>query len=73
MSESKPVTGFISIFESKIKAQKELIKKELDKPKKERNKYALKQLLKDTNQLQKRIKAVKKYTTTTCPHCGGEL
>lgn len=73
MSEQKSVTGFISIFEAKVKKQKERIKEELDKPKKERNRHALKVLLKETNDLKKRIKKAKKQSSTKCPHCGGEI
>lgn len=73
MSDQKSVTGFISIFEAKVKKQKERIKEELDKPKKERNRHALKAMLKETNSLRKRIKQAKKQTAVKCPHCGGEI
>lgn len=71
MSDNQTITGFISIFEAKINKQKERIKEELDKPKKERNRHALKVLLKETNELKKRIKKAKKQSSTKCPHCGG--
>lgn len=73
MSEGQTISGFISIFEAKVNKQKERIQKELDKPKKERNRHALKEMLKETNSLKKRIKQAKKQTAIKCPHCGGEL
>lgn len=73
MSDNQTISGFISIFEGKVKKQKERIQKELDKPKKERNRHALKEMLKEANKLKRTIKQAKKQTSIKCPHCGGEL
>ena len=67
------ITGFISIFEKKLEKQKERIKAELDKPKKERNRDVLKSMLKETKTLQKRLREVKEHTAQRCPHCGEVL
>lgn len=64
------ITGFIGIFEKKLESQKERIKAELDKPKKERNRHTLKVMLKETKQLQRRLREVKEHSAQRCPHCG---
>jgi len=74
MSERKQIiTGFLPILDSKLKMQKDIIKKELNKPKSERNKTALKEMLRQTKKLQQTLKEAKKHTKTTCPHCGGDI
>jgi hypothetical protein len=52
---------------------KKQIKTELDKPKKERKRAELKDLLKGAKHLQNAIGKVKKQTIKLCPHCGKEV
>jgi hypothetical protein len=67
------ITGFLPILDSKLKKQKEMIQKELDKPKGERNRHALKDMLKQTKKLRKTLKDAKEHTKAKCPHCGGDI
>lgn len=74
MSTKKEIiTGFLPILDSKLKRQKETIQKEMSKPKSERNKAALKDMLKQTKKLRETLKEAKKHTKQKCPHCGGDL
>lgn len=70
---TKFVPNYISVFDKKIEDLKKKIKKELDKPKKDRNKDALHSLIADTKKLQKKIREVKEYTSLKCPHCGKKI
>lgn len=69
----KYLPNFISMFEQKLNDMRKKIDKELKKPKKERDVDVLKSLVKQANELKKRVRVAKKETATKCPHCGKEL
>ena len=73
MEQQRLLPTFTAVFEQKLQGMKKQIKKELDKPKKERRKAALKGLLKEAKRLQKLIARVKKDHGQKCPHCGKEI
>lgn len=65
--------NFLNVFEQKLTRLKKQIKGELNKPKKERSKADLKEMLRVAKGLRKVIRAVKKQNIKSCPHCGGEI
>lgn len=69
----KPILSFLNIFDRKLDDLRKRIKKEFEKPKKERSKQELKRLLHDARKLRHAIKDAKKGTSKKCPHCGGEI
>lgn len=72
-SEKNRLTGFIDVFDKRVGKLKDKIKGEMSKPKKERNKNHLKQLLKDAKRIKKHVQATKREMKTACPHCGKEI
>lgn len=66
------VTGFLSVFESKLDRLIEKIKDEYQKPKAERDKTSLKSMAKEAKKLRKLVKEMQETTSvkTTCPNCG---
>ena len=68
-------TGFHSIFSTKLKRQKEEVKKELELAKSDRRKAWLKQQIKEIKSLQKTVREMEAHMDikTECPHCGGKL
>ena len=73
MSKKKLITSYVSVFEGNLDKLRKKIKKELDKPRKDRNRSALKDMLKEANSLKKTIKECKEHSTKKCPHCGEKL
>lgn len=73
MKEQKYLPNFLTVFDQKLNNLRKLIKKELDKPKKERKKADLKRLLKQAKELKVAIHTAKKATAQKCPHCGEVL
>lgn len=70
---SKPIPNFLSVFEHKLERLKDNIKKEVEKPKKDRSKKALKELVLEAKDLKRLIKQIKGDNISLCPHCRGEL
>lgn len=70
---TKPIPNFLSVFEHKLERLKNNIKKEIEKPKKERSKKALKDLVMEAKDLKRLIKQIKGDSVSLCPHCRGEL
>lgn len=71
-TEYNKISGtFINVFYDKSKRQKKRIEEILKKPKHDRDKKALKLLLKDNKALRKIFKQYEKMNTNviTCPHC----
>ena len=62
MTKQLLLPNFLNIFEHKLVRMKKQIKTELDKPKKERKRAELKDLLKGAKHLQNAIGKVKKQT-----------
>lgn len=69
MSDKKSIPNYLQIFDKKLDALKVRIKKEIEKPKKERNKAALKHFLLDAKSLRKVLKHAKQENAIKCPHC----
>lgn len=63
------LSGYIPIFESKLNKMRDRLKSELQKPKKERSRQMIKDLLKDCKKLKKLLLDKR----AKCPHCGGFL
>lgn len=73
MKNEKYVATFLVVFEHKLNDIRKQIKKELDKPKKERSKQTLKHLLRSARSLTRTLKKAKTAIGKKCPHCGGDL
>jgi len=67
----KPLTTYLSVFEGRLHKIKDDIKKEISKPKKERSKHFLKDLLCESKKLKKLVRDMKTESQKQCPHCGG--
>jgi len=67
----KKITSFLAVFESKLEKNISNIKKELDKPKEERNKKALKSLLKEAKHMRKLVNELQDQEAKECicPNC----
>ena len=72
---NKPLnTGFLEVFEQKLKKLIKKIDVELKKPKKERNKSLLKKTLREAKSLKNLVKECRKQKGIgCCPKCGHEL
>lgn len=67
-------TGFIPLFEEKLKKLLKKIEKEYEKPKAERNKSSLKGFAKEAKSLRKLINECREEMgTKCCPNCGCEI
>lgn len=73
MTKQLFLPNFLNVFEHKLVRMKKQIKAELDKPKKERKRVELKNLLKGAKHLQNSIDKAKKQSVKLCPHCGKEV
>lgn len=69
----KPLTTYLSVFEGRLHKIKEDIKKEISKPKKERSKHFLKELVVESKKLKRLVRDMKEETQKQCPHCGGVI
>ena len=65
------ITAFLGVFEGKLDKLRKQIKKELDKPKKERNKHFLKKVLGEAKEIRALVSEMKDENTieVKCPHC----
>lgn len=67
-------TGFLEVFEQKLKKLIARIEIELQKPKKERNKSFLKKSLKEAKTLKKLVKECRQQKgDACCPKCGHNI
>ena len=67
-------TGFIPVFEEKLKKLIKKIEQEYEKPKKDRNKDFLKHTAKEARSLRKLIKECRKEMGgKCCPNCGHDI
>jgi len=67
-------TGFLEVFEQKLKKLITRIEIELQKPKKERNKGFLKKSLKEAKTLKNLVKDCRKQKgEICCPQCGHNI
>lgn len=67
-------TGFLEVFEQKLKKLIARIEIELQKPKKERNKSFLKKSLKEAKTLKKLVKECRQQKgEVCCPKCGHNI
>jgi chemotaxis protein histidine kinase CheA len=74
MTDTKKLnTGFLEIFEQKLKKLIKNIETELTKPKKERNKASLKNMVREAKSLKDLVKECRKQKGIgCCPNCGHE-
>jgi hypothetical protein len=72
---NKPLnTGFLEVFEQKLKKLIKKIEIELEKPKKDRNKSFLKKTIREAKTLKDLVKECRKQNGVgCCPKCGHEL
>ena len=64
-------TGFLEVFEQKLKKLIKKIQEELKKPKKERNKTFLKMTVKEAKVLKDLVKECRRQNgVVCCPNCG---
>jgi hypothetical protein len=74
MSDKKLNTGFLEVFEQKLKKLIKKIDAELKKPKKERDKSLLRRTVKEAKSLKDLVKECRKQNGVgCCPNCGHEL
>lgn len=67
-------TGFIPVFEEKLKKLIKKIEQEYEKPKAERNKSSLKRFAKEARDLRQLIKQCRtEMGSRCCPNCGCEI
>lgn len=69
MGDKKSIPNYLQIFDKKLDSLKDRIKKEIQKPKKERNKAALKDFLADAKGLKRALRHAKQENAVKCPHC----
>lgn len=67
---NKVLTTYLSVFEGRLTKIKEDIKKEISKPKKDRSKHFLKDLVVESKKLKRLVLDMKQESQKTCPHCG---
>jgi hypothetical protein len=67
---NKVLTTYLSVFEGRLTKIKEDIKKEISKPKKERSKHFLKDLVVESKKLKRLVRDMKQESQKVCPHCG---
>ena len=70
------ITGFMSVFESKLEKLIKKIKSEYEKPKKDRNKSNLKKFAQEAKELKKLIKQCREQEgsqSVCCPKCKHEF
>lgn len=65
------ITGYMSVFEERLRDQKVRLNKELQRAKSDRRKEWLRNEINDARKLRDLLKKMKKKAT--CPHCGGEI
>ena len=74
MSDKPLNTGFLEVFEHKLKRLIKKIETELEKPKNYRNKSFLKNTVKEAKTLKNLVKECRKQNGSgCCPKCGHEL
>ena len=67
---NKVLTTYLSVFEGRLTKIKEDIKKEISKPKKDRSKHFLKDLVVESKKLKRLVRDMKQESQKVCPHCG---
>ena len=74
MSDKPLNTGFLEVFEQKLKKLTKKIELELNKPKKDRNKSFLKNIIKEAKTLKDIVKDCRKQNgISCCPNCGHNI
>ena len=74
MSDKPLNTGFIEVFEQKLKKLIKKIEVELEKPKKDRNKSFLKNTIREAKTLKDLVKECRRQKGVgCCPNCGHEI
>lgn len=70
---AKLLSTFLPVWEHKFEKIKKIIEMEIDKPKKERKKLFLRQMLLECKELKILIKNIKKEYAKKCPACGAMI
>lgn len=70
---TKLLPTYLPVWENKLNKIIDLIKDEISKPKKERSKKKLKELVSEAKSLRKLVRDIKQTQGKNCPHCGGHL
>jgi len=65
------ITGYMSVFEERLRDQKVRLNEELQRAKSDRRKEWLREEIGYAKKLRDLLKKMKKKAT--CPHCGGEI
>lgn len=74
MSDKPLNTGFLEVFEQKLKRLIKKIETELEKPKKDRNKSFLKNTIREAKTLKDLVKECRRQKGVgCCPNCGHEI
>ena len=74
MSDKPLNTGFLEVFEQKLKKLIKKIEVELEKPKKDRNKSFLKNTIREAKTLKDLVKECRRQKGVgCCPNCGHEI
>ena len=74
MSDKPLNTGFLEVFEQKLKKLIKKIETELEKPKKDRNKSFLKNTIREAKTLKDLVKECRRQKGVgCCPNCGHEI
>jgi hypothetical protein len=69
----KSIPNYLYVFQSRLDLLKSKIKKELEKPKKERTKGHLKIFLREARHLRNIVRDVSNEHAKLCPHCGKKI
>lgn len=69
----KTVPNYLEVFDGRLKELKKKIKKEYDKPKKDRSKSRLKAYVTEAKSLKHMLKDAKEDHAFKCPHCGKKI
>lgn len=72
--ETKILTTFLPVFKGRIQQNIDSLKEHISKPKKDRDKKALKRILSETKELKHLVKEMEeKESTVVCPSCGEKI
>ena len=74
-SSGETITVYLGIFEEKLDKLKNKLKQEIEKPKEERSKKVLKQLVREARSLRNTVRNMRRENEMhiTCPHCNKDF
>jgi hypothetical protein len=71
--KKKSVPNYLVVFESRLNDLKKRIQREIDKPKKDRERHHLKRMVHEANSLKKAVREAREEHAMKCPHCGKRI